>query len=149
VQRGEKEYALHDFAAMMTHDEKEDLLEALSDLKHDLGKYIKLPVTMLPGDADSAEVARQVKQAIQRTRRGPEGDRPAADIFGAFTAEWDEVIRAFRGYRTLCRALARAISWSTRVDEGPQTWSRKDVEADLKMVGETIQALMQEIESAG
>ena len=134
---------------MMRHDLKEELLEALSELKHDLGKYIKLPVTMLPWEVDPGEVALEVKRAIHRTRRGPDGDRSAADIFGAFTAEWEGEIRAFKGYRRLCQAVAQAISWSARVDEGPETWSRKDVEADLKMVGETIQALMREIEGAG
>jgi hypothetical protein len=49
---------------MMRHELKEELLEALSDLKHDLGKYIKLPVTMLPREADPSEVALEVKRAF-------------------------------------------------------------------------------------
>ena len=65
-----------DIIRFMLNDDKEKreaLVEALYDLKHDLGKYIRLPVAMLPSDATEGEVASAVMQGVERTRSGPRG----------------------------------------------------------------------------
>ncbi len=66
---------------------RDDLLDALFDLEHDLGKYLRLPLAMLPADAGPGEVRAAAEDALLRTRRGPTGTTPAAEIWAAFQAE--------------------------------------------------------------
>jgi len=42
----------------------EAILEQLDDLQHDLGKYIVLPVTLLPRDADQDELRGAIHTAL-------------------------------------------------------------------------------------
>ena len=62
----------------------DDMLDALYDLKHDLGKYIRMPVAMLPADAPVQELREALHAAIFATRN------TATDISG-------EVIREYQG----------------------------------------------------
>lgn len=124
----------------------EDLLDALYDLKHDLGKYIRMPVLMLPKDADPEVVAAEVERAIDRTRKGPTGVRSAMEIYRAFTAEWESVASAFKEYRALENAVERAVAWRRKVKSPDTSWTRAELERDLTQVGETILALIREVE---
>jgi hypothetical protein len=128
---------------------KDELLEALYDLKHDLGKYIRLPVAMLPVNVEIDEVISAAKMAIERTRRGPGGDISAAALWERFVSEWHEVAEAFNTYQPLGQAVSRAVSWSARVEHRKESWEREALERDLSAVGEAIQSLIEEVRGDG
>ncbi len=126
-------------------NQREALLEALYDLKHDLGKYIRLPVTLLPKDAAREDLVHQTRKAVFETRQGPDGVLSAEEVFKRFAAEWDAVARAFNGYGTVREALARAVLWGERVADPTARWERDDLVRDLSRVGAAIQAWIQEV----
>ncbi len=46
----------------------DNIVDLLYDLKHDLGKYIVLPVAMLPASSDSSAVKKALYNALYKTR---------------------------------------------------------------------------------
>jgi hypothetical protein len=94
---------------------REDLIELLRDLRHDLGKYIRLPLAMLPREAGDEEVRSALRQALQATRRGPAGDVPARAI-------WQQFLEQCRGnlplpsWPRLCEAVGEALALEGQLD---------------------------------
>ena len=127
----------------------EELVDALYELKHDLGKYIRLPVAMLPKEAPLEDVIAAVTRGIDRTRNGPRGVRSARDIWRAFHAEWGDALGALEIYEALGVAVERAVGWSAQVAAADSEWRRADVERDLTAVGRGIEALLVEVERSG
>jgi len=124
----------------------DDLLDALADLQHDLGKYLALPVTMLPADATDGELSGAVRGALLETRRGPAGTRSAREIWGAFRDEVGERLERAAGLASLAAAVDRALAWETRLNE-PRL-DRGAVTADLRAVGKAIRLLQEELSEA-
>ncbi|MDD9968400.1 MAG: hypothetical protein OXR73_19330 [Myxococcales bacterium] len=116
------------------HDE---LAELLMELKHDLGKHMLLPVSILPADATDAEVRSALAAALRRTRPGIAGPRSARRVFQDFRQELGGT--TFPGLPEIEMALERALVWDGMVDDlsgGPLERAR--VTADLRAVGEAI-----------
>jgi hypothetical protein len=129
----------------MTEREREDLLDLLSDLQHDLGKYVRLPLAMLPRDAGTAELRAALEEALLRTRRSPSGVRSAEALWESFCAEAGERLSAFAAMPALAAAVERALGWRAALaDDGPL--DRAALEADLEGVGRAIRALLVEVQ---
>lgn len=123
----------------------DDLCDLLSDLGHDLGKYLLRPVAWLPADADAAALRAAVAQALDATQRGPLGPRSAAQIWAAFLSEVGDHLAGFAGWSALNAAVEAALAWGGRLDA---PIDRAAVHGDFKAVGHTIRALLDEVEDA-
>jgi hypothetical protein len=128
-------------------DKREALLETLYDLKHDLGKYIKLPVALLPQDAPGTELSEQVIRAVRETRKGPSGTRSAKQLFTQFVDEWGGALDGLPSYERLKRFLDDAEQLAVRAEQSPSSISRREVESVLFAVADEIGALLTEVES--
>ncbi|MFO8071015.1 MAG: hypothetical protein R6V85_03985 [Polyangia bacterium] len=123
---------------------REDLLDALLDLDHDLGKHIRLPVSMLPASASPVELREALATALLRTRRGPRGTSGAREIWREFEREAGGALAGLRGAENLTAALAAALSWED-VLEGGARIDRDALERDLTEVREKIRDLIEEV----
>ena len=61
--------------------DKEELLDILLDLKHDLGKYLRLPLALLPADASPKEVREALKTGLFSTRKSGVKTTSAQELF--------------------------------------------------------------------
>jgi hypothetical protein len=118
----------------------EDLIDAILDLEHDLGKHIRLPVALLPENADDSDLRETVLRAIGRTRSGPRGMQSARALWEAFVDEAGAALSANPAFEALHGAVERAIAWEGRAAAGEKL-NRCALEADLAAVGARIRAL--------
>ncbi len=121
---------------------RKELLEALYDLKHDLGKYIRLPVAMLSREASPNDLDRALSRALFETRKGPAGVLSAEQIFTAFADEWGPSCAQFSAYGIITRAVDRALALRNTVE----TMEHVEIMNVLGDVGAAIQLLIQEVE---
>jgi hypothetical protein len=124
---------------------RDDVLDALLDLKHDLGKYIRMPVAMLPREASNDDLREALETALLRTRSGPGGSRTAADLWKAFTEEVGGAIDGYESTPGLRAAVDRALEWRAALERNEGAIDRGQVEADTGAVGEAIQRLIEEV----
>ncbi len=125
--------------------QRDDLIDALADLKHDLGKYLRMPFAMLPGDASGDEVLQALDTALNRTRTGPGGTRTARSIWQDFLDEAGEGLHGMETFVRLELVVADALGWEdlARPDRpGPH---REIIEKDLGAVSPAIQQLLEEV----
>ncbi len=122
----------------------EELLDLLLELQHDLGKYLRLPLTMLPDDADEAVFREALERALRQTRKGPSGVRPARDIWHDFLSELGGELRDSDGLRALREAVSRALSWDGVLEDASEPIDRTTVVAELSAVGARIGDLIAE-----
>lgn len=122
--------------------ERMDLEDALAELAHDLGKYLRLPLAWLPADASDDDVRTAARQALLATRRAGDETIPAADIWAAFTQEVGDSLTRYPGWTTLTQRVERAFAWTGRLD-GPL--DRAAVTADMSAVSPAIRSLLQSL----
>jgi len=120
----------------------EATIDALLDLQHDLGKYIRMPIAFLPRDADPAALRRALHKALRQTRSGPGGVRSARDLWRDFEAELGATLGARPGYDSLVAAVETAIAWEGALDDAGATLDRPRIEADLGAVTTAIRELI-------
>lgn len=128
----------------------DDLLEALLDLKHDLGKHLLLPLALLPRSADARTVRQAALQALTRTRRGRCGDCSARQLWARFLSETENARGPWNhnpAFEALDRAVQCALSWEERLatqDSGSASvcCPRTTITDDFRRVSETIAALI-------
>ncbi|MCU0663006.1 MAG: hypothetical protein MUC50_11855 [Myxococcota bacterium] len=126
---------------------KEDLLDALAELKHDLGKYILLPVSFLPEDASQSEVRAALETALMRTRVTPRGGvRGAEDLWSAFSEECRESLGPLQSFEELQAVVVRALSWAERLTNPVSSLDRAALQADLAEVSAAIARVIEEVE---
>ncbi len=125
----------------------DDLLDALSDLQHDLGKYIAMPVTMLPASASDADLREALRSALLETRRSPAGIRSARSLWDAFLAEVGDALTETPGWRPLNAAVDRALAWEARL-AGNAPLDRGAVTDDLRAVSTQVSGLMAHLQEA-
>jgi hypothetical protein len=131
--------------SMMDTATKEALLESLYDLKHDLGKYIKMPVAMLPKDASWDEVTAQVRKAVHKTRKGQSGEISAATLFQRFVDEWEQHLASNKAYQQVALSVEAAIELNDRVEQCEPGLTRAEIEQVLGAVSIAISSLMDEV----
>lgn len=125
---------------------REDLLDALAELKHDLGKYIFLPIAFLPDEANDEDVRSALETALLRTRVTPRGVRSASDIWNSFTAECRESLATVQSFEELQRVVVRALLWNEQLCSCNQILDRDRLRADLGDVSPAIALVMEEVE---
>ncbi len=121
----------------MSTDPKEELLEALFDLAHDLGKYLRLPLAWLPAEATEAEVREALERALLRTREGA-----ARALWDRFREETGGGAEGLDSFPALAAAVAQALSWEDRL-AGPI--DRAAALHDLSAVGDAIRTAIEEL----
>jgi hypothetical protein len=128
-------------------------LELLLDLKHDLGKYMLLPLSLLPRDADDAAVRDALTRALlqTRTRRVPADQNggnsakhsSAAELWRVAAAELQQTGCARESIARIDAAVQRALAWQHALArEG--ALDRRAIERDLGAVQSTIAELIDE-----
>jgi hypothetical protein len=128
--------------------QREDLIDAVAELEHDLGKYLCLPLALLPRPAGPEDVRAALCTALLETRKGPRGVQSAEDLWRAFAAEAGPALRGRPAYDRLAAAVAGALAWRAHLSPG-EAVERERVEADLRAVAEAIRALREEVEGEG
>lgn len=113
-----------------------DLLEAVEDLAHDLGRHIRLPLALLPIDAGPAKLREALERGVRRTRTGPRGAYSAEDLLADFTDEVPEALRP--DLADLDAAVAGAMAL---LDADCAETTRDAISARLDAVGAAIAAL--------
>lgn len=122
---------------------QDDLLDAVLDLQHDLGKHMRQPFAFLPSDAPPAQVREALRVALLETRKH-------AGVAKSARAVWTECLdgapglRHQRGFDAVEAAVERALAWAARLgDDTPLP--RAGIEADLLAVQTTLAALRLEV----
>ena len=93
----------------------EELLELLEDLEHDLGKYLRLPFSMLSSGADDAQLREALERSLLRTRGAGGCYTPAAQIWSEARAALCVTLASGQTlpprYGHLTSAVDRALAW--------------------------------------
>ena len=123
----------------------DEQLELLDDLLHDLGKYIALPVNMLPKAAQVEDFRLALETALKRTRNGPTGVLSARQIWLEFVADSGNAYESRSGWSRLQSAVGAALAWEQSLDADGNTLNRTQAQRDLTNVATAIRELMIEI----
>lgn len=124
----------------------DDLLDALADLQHDLGKYILLPISMLPADATDADVRDALRIALRETRTGPGGSRSAAEIWRGFLAEVGRGLEEIPAWTDLTRAVDQALAWEPGIDG--MVLDRRAIQKDLHAVSQITRRITEQLQES-
>jgi len=119
----------------------DDIVDALDDLQHDLGKYLRLPLAFLPPEASADDVREAARRALFETRRAGAVVDDAASIWGRFRDEIDGALDALPTFHTLAAQVDRALQWSHPLREHQTDIDRLRIEADFSAVGQAIRDL--------
>jgi hypothetical protein len=124
--------------------ERDALLEeALDDLRHDLGKYLVLPLRMLPQGASPAELLAALSQALLRTRSNGEHSQSARAIWLERRAELAELAPGPR-LSALEAVVESALAWQAALG-GEQPLDRARIERELGAVSGALEAWLAEL----
>ena len=124
----------------------DELLDILLDVKHDLGKYVRLPLAMLAEDASESEARAALTAALLATRTGPSGTRPARAIWDGFREEIGDRLADRTGWAPLVAAVDEALAQERHVTCGCTSLPPYSVLlAVLSAVGERIDDLIGEV----
>jgi len=118
-------------------------LDLLLDLKHDLGKYMVLPIALLPGDADAAALRAALERALRQTRSTRGVTRSAREIWQGFHDELAAVLAPESGLDDLRIAVERALAWEHALSV-QDALDRAALERDFHAVQVAIAALIDE-----
>ena len=124
--------------------DRETQLDLLFDLLHDLGKYIRMPISLLPENASPQQVREGVEQALTRTRSGPREARGARAIWEMFVSESGGSLSSCSGWESLLTSVEDVLVWEDRLRREALI-DRDAVMADFNRVPEAIRALIVEI----
>jgi len=124
------------------------LLEILSGLQHDLGKYLPMPFLHLPGDSSQAELSGALERSLRQTRRSPSGEAGAKEIWEKFLLDAAGRLEPAAGFRDLRRTVERALLWERGIGAEGGTLDRRQIERDFCAVSPAIRELMKEISDA-
>ena len=121
----------------------DDIIDALTDLQHDLGKYIHMPLSYLPEEAPADEVLAALRRGLLETRTAPSGLVSARALWDAFVAEAGSTVSEYDAYRALSQTVQRALAWVDRMD---LPIDRQRAQTDLAAVAPATRALREAIE---
>lgn len=119
----------------------DDVQEILDDLRHDLGKYIALPLSFLPADADDAAIREAIRQGILQTRRQGSSIRTAHELYVEFVDEVGHDLSHLPGWTVLQDAMSTVMAWIDILDDKTEPVDRVAAERELKAVSQAIRQL--------
>lgn len=114
----------------------EELLDALLDLRHDLGKYLVMPLSFLSDGATSDEIREAIRRALFETRVSRSEVRGARRLWEDFTAEIDATAVDDPHYATLRDRVTDALAWEAAPGDGRAALD--GARADFTAVGTAI-----------
>jgi hypothetical protein len=120
------------------------LAELLDDLRHDLAKYLSLPLRMLPRDAGSAAVRAALIDALRHTHRSGRETTSARELYARSRARLVQAQASPARLRALDAAVATALAWEAALDRD-EPLERAQIEAELAAVGAQIDAWLDEV----
>jgi len=127
--------------------DREEFLEDLCDLKHDLGKYILLPVALLPKDAEPDELLDAVRTALDRTRMSGNQTLSAAVIWDRFVEKWKGKQLPAEAFQNLRFAIERALELKEQLHSGRTPIDRDNIQQILGSVRAKIEEMIAEVEN--
>jgi hypothetical protein len=113
------------------------LRELLTDLRHDLAKYLCLPIRMLPRDVDARTLHAALERALLFTRQSPHQTLTAREIYAAVRAA-----ATSETLRVLDAAVDRALAWQIALDD-QRALDRASIERDFLAVESAIDACLE------
>ncbi len=128
---------------------KEELVDILTDLLHDLGKYIYMPLAMLPPDASDTEFMEALGKALYETRGTTTRTRSAREIWKMFLMDEDGRLEGRAGFAQLHETVGRALAWEDFLRPGKPSIPRHRVEHDLAQISVAIRTLIKELSDEG
>ncbi len=124
----------------------EDLEDALDDLAHDLGKYIHLPLSLLPNEATDSEFRAAAVKALLETRRGPSGTQSAQTIWSQFRDEVGNELEGKPGWTGVVQAVDHALAWASKIRVTAHELDRAELMNDLTAVTPAIRTLRSQLD---
>ena len=122
----------------------DDLYEALRDLRHDLAKYIRMPIAWLPTEAGQAEERDALELALRKTRVQSGVATPAREIWERFVGEHKEAFGHYKGSESMVEAVQIALAWDDQLTENAAL-DRDKILSDFDRVTLTIRNLIEEV----
>ena len=119
------------------------LLDVLLQLEHDLGKYLRLPIVMLPREADQGELREALSRALLRTRVKDGVGVPAKEIWAGFRAELSAAGGSER-LEAVETSVVIALDWETKLDKTEEL-DRAAIERDMASVGQAVRVWIEEL----
>ena len=125
---------------------KDELIDILLDLKHDLGKYLFLHLSHLTSDSPAETTLDALKVALFETRTVGGRVESAEAIWGRYRQEIDALNYAFAGYDRLIRCVEDALAMRGFVDPAHATRAPHagEVQQIARRVSETISDIIAE-----
>jgi hypothetical protein len=127
------------------NSQKNKVLDDLLALKHDLGKYIRLPLAMLDAEASQAEVRKALQRALIKTQKKGAKVVGAREIWESFLVEAEDSLAEVEAFLELKKTVERALNWETALTDRKITVDRTFMEDDLEAVGRAIQSVIEEV----
>ena len=121
------------------------LFEVLDDLRHDLAKYLGLPLRMLPRDADQVALRLALEQALHHTRQRSGTSLAAREIYAALRIALLAASAEAGAARLLAldEAVERALAWEAALS-GVRPLDRAAIERDFGAVTAAIDSWLSE-----
>ena len=119
--------------------------ELLDDLRHDLAKYLRLPLRLLPRDADPDLVREAVERALLRTQQSTSGTRSAREIYAAHRAALAGASADPTRLRALDAAVNQALRWELVLVSGAPL-DRARIDQDFDALARIIDAWFYEVQ---
>lgn len=119
------------------------LEEVLDDLRHDLGKYLQLPLRMLPQAATQAQLRAALSQALLHTRTHGSHSQSARTLWLERRAELAARAPGPR-FAELEAAVESALAWQAAL-AGDEPLDSARIERDLSAVSGVLEAWLEEL----
>ena len=129
-------------------DSPVELLDSLYDLQHDLGKHIRLPVALLPEDAEPSAVRQAIGAALRRTGQHQGKPKGAKIIWREFCAQHATQLEMYSTWSGLVEAVSTAIAWEDALDQTERDIPRETVLRDFTSLARAIDRMIDEVEDA-
>jgi hypothetical protein len=120
------------------------LVEVLDTLRHDLAKYLSLPLRMLPGDADAAAVRGGLQQALEQTLSSASGPRSAEAIYAELRPQLVAAGAAPTRLQALDVAVVSALGWRAALCSHERL-ERSAIERDFAAVAGILDDWLDEV----
>ena len=129
-------------------ENREELLDLLADLQHNLGKYIRLPMAMLGEGAGEEAYREALRCALLETRKGPSGVLSAQQIWDDFVKKAGGRLRGLSEFKVMVSAVKRALESEMYIDPGSPPMPMADIQEDFAAISDAIRHLMEGVENA-
>lgn len=120
------------------------LRELLDDLRHDLAKYLRLPLRLLPHDADDELVREAVERALLRTQHTAAGTRSAREIYADRRSALMTATPDPARLRALDAAVQTALRWELVLVSGAPL-DRASIDRDFDALTRLIDDWLDEV----